>query len=610
MAGKDQNYDEITEEPIPPDIDIQPSALDTSGPDVNLPTTAEAEQMVVDPADTSKRNKRKIITEDEPDNVTPKQSSPIAKRKKNLSPDNNNNDHDLKQQPPKLPINYTLNSTGEGKIIIIKPQDNDIFKYPSKFSTAFEKTLFGKAKVKDIRINRLKGIIVVEMHSTDEIIKYNLTSVNQIGQWMVQCYRPLSEYSKTGVIAPIDISEDIMEIKDQIQIEGNGKVMRVERLMKNTKEGKIPSTAVKITFECTDMPKHLKINHFFYSVRPYVQNPVQCFRCQRLGHTAGACKASKPRCLVCAKDHLVGNCIPNNPNLQCANCNGNHKANSRECYIIKQAYEIEKRRAAGESYSEARINVENRTPRRNEMYNTVSTSAEVHHSLNSQIERPISYSEATKINNKSNTYQSRIPISGQQDRQKDYNIMFRGSENTCRKCKQIETKEMETQTEQYTDEQKEKNGLIKLRNCLTEVLSSNIWKECNDNRKKIIECAMRNAFGIDLTKQDEKENPFELETEESNSTENDIVIEKGVLSSGDELSEGNKKKQTNIERDKISKNINKTTNIKSKNQARTFENINGSKNSYVKTRNNKISGFNSISKEIIKRKDQKYQNKS
>jgi hypothetical protein len=415
MAEKDQNYDEITEEPVPPDIDIQTLDGDPSLADVNLPSTAELEleQMVVDLADTGKGNKRKITTEDELDNAMPKQSSPIAKRKKNLSPDKNNNDYNLKKCPPKLPVNYTLNSSGEGKIVIIKPHDNDIFKYPSKFSTAFGKTLFGKAKVKDIRINRLKGIIVVELQNTEEIAKYNLISVNQIGQWMVQCYRPLSEYSKTGVIAPIDISEDIIEIKEQIQVEGNAKVMRVERLMKNTKEGKIQSTAVKITFECTEIPKHLKINHFFYSVRPYVQNPVQCFRCQRLGHTAGACKASTPRCLVCAKDHLVGDCTPNNPNLKCANCNGDHKANSRECYIIKQAYEIEKRRANGESYSEARINVENIIPRQNPMYNTISTNAEVHHSLHSSwAEKTLSYSEATKINNKSNTNQSRIPIPG------------------------------------------------------------------------------------------------------------------------------------------------------------------------------------------------------
>jgi hypothetical protein len=140
------------------------------------------------------------------------------------------------------------------------------------------------------------------------------------------------------------------------------------------------------------------------------------------------------------------------------------------------------------------------------------------------------------------------------------------------------------------------------------VLSSNIWKECNNNRKKIIEGAMRNAFGVDLTKHDEKENCSESEMEENN-TDNDIAIEAGVLSSGDEVAKRNKIKQSNIERDKLGNNINKTTNIKSKNQAGSSENLNG-RNSYIKPRNNKISGNSITSKQIGKRKDLKNQNKS
>jgi hypothetical protein len=451
-----------------PDRASQSFDGDISFSGVNLPSIAEEEEMVVDISESGKGYKRKIITEDEQDNRPASQISQIVKRKKSLGEDINNNDNNLRQQT-KLPTNFTLNSSGEGKIILIRPHDNDIFKYPSKFSAAFQKTLFGKVTVKDIRTNRLKGLIIVEMANPNDIEKHNLLTVNHIGEWMVKCYRPMSEVTKSGVIAPIDISEDITLMYDQIQTEENMKVIKIERLLKNTKEGKVPSTAVKVTFEGRDIPKHLKINHFFYSVRPYVQNPVQCYRCQRLGHTAGACKASTPRCLVCAKDHLVGDCIPNNPDLKCANCNGNHKANSRECSLIRQAYEIEKRRAAGESYYEARNNIENKTPKQN-IYNAITTEVEVHHSLNSLTARSMLYSDAAKRNNISNKYQSKIPIPGSQDMQKhsnSYNIIRRGAENPCTLWNKPESKEIGTQTEQYTDEQKEKISLMKLCNCLT-----------------------------------------------------------------------------------------------------------------------------------------------
>jgi hypothetical protein len=612
MSEKDQYFDKIVEEPVPPDIDRQTIDGDISCSSINIPSTADVEQMMEDitESETSKRSKRKI-TEDEHDDIPAKQVNQSAKRKKNLPADINNNEQNhlnQEQQPIKLPTNYTLNSSGEGKIILINPDDNDIFKYPSKFSAAFQNTLFGKANIKDIRINRLKGLIVVEVSNSSEIEKYNLLAVKQIGEWAVKCYRPIREVSRIGVIAPIDISEDITLIQDQIQTERDIKVVKVERLMKNTKEGKIPSTAVKITFEGRDIPKHLKINHFFYSVRPFVQNPVQCYRCQRLGHTAGACKASRPRCLVCAKDHLVGDCIPNNPDLRCANCNGNHKANSRECNLIKQAYEIEKRRAAGESYSEARNNTENRTSMQN-IYNVITTEADVHHSLNSQIGRPMSYSDVTKRSNINNTYQSRIPVPGSQDNKShsySYNIIRRGTESTCKQCNQTERKEIGTQTEQYTDEQKERISLIKLRNCLTEVLSSNIWKECNNNRKKIIEGAMRNAFGIDLNEQDEISS--ELETEDKD-VENDTAEEDGVLSSENEVFKGDKiEKQNRTEREK---NIKNPTNNQNRNQIKISGDLNKKRSNFMKIRStgNKSNG-NNISKDSIKRKDLRNQNKS
>ena len=89
-------------------------------------------------------------------------------------------------------------------------------------------------------------------------------------------------------------------------------------------------------------------------MRPYVYNPTQCFKCQRLWHTAASCKG-KERCLKCAEAHNITSCTSVNP--KCVNCSGNHRANSKECKKIRDAYEIERLRANGYSFLEAQDQV-------------------------------------------------------------------------------------------------------------------------------------------------------------------------------------------------------------------------------------------------------------
>ena len=92
-----------------------------------------------------------------------------------------------------------------------------------------------------------------------------------------------------------------------------------------------------------------------FKVRPYVHSPLQCFKCQRLGHTATGYKA-KVCCLKCGEEHKVESCLAEE--IKCANCKGNHRANSTECTLIAEGKEIEKRRANGESFGEAKKNVQ------------------------------------------------------------------------------------------------------------------------------------------------------------------------------------------------------------------------------------------------------------
>ena len=116
----------------------------------------------------------------------------------------------------------------------------------------------------------------------------------------------------------------------------------IERLKRNVSgQGWVPSATVKIVFEEAQLPNEVIVGHSFYKVRPFVSLPLQCYRCQRIGHTALGCRA-KIRCMVCGDEHVKEVCRA--VSEKCANCGGSHKANSKLCVHIKMAGEVEKDR--------------------------------------------------------------------------------------------------------------------------------------------------------------------------------------------------------------------------------------------------------------------------
>ena len=115
-----------------------------------------------------------------------------------------------------------------------------------------------------------------------------------------------------------------------------------------------------------------------------------------MGHTSFSC-TGRTRCLVCAGEHTKDKC--NNIRKQCANCKGNHLANSRECSIIKDARDIEYIIAVNKNtYMKARTQVIQRKARESMQNNESSQEypqlnrqtieVDVHHANNSQISQP------------------------------------------------------------------------------------------------------------------------------------------------------------------------------------------------------------------------------
>ena len=181
-----------------------------------------------------------------------------------------------------------------------------------------------------------------------------LVDIDKLGRWLVKCYIPNREKYKIGVISPVELDDDIGIIQTAIETQYN--VANISRLNRKNHNGEwVPSGTLKIVFEEEQLPQNLKIGYSFYKVRPFVNEPLRCFRCQRLGHTALGCNA-RTRCLLCGGDHLKDQC--RTVHEKCANCSGNHRANSKLCSIYKTACDIEQEKALKQtSHEEARRSV-------------------------------------------------------------------------------------------------------------------------------------------------------------------------------------------------------------------------------------------------------------
>ena len=412
--------------------------------------------------------------------------------------------------------NLTSASTGERRIVLIKPEENlaAMMRSPSKFTYEFHKTKFGKADIKDMRTNFPKGILVVEMQNSEDIILHDLLGVTSIGSWKVKCYPPVSESCSVGVIGPIS-TEEVIDLETEIITNTEVEVIKVERLMRSVGNGqRVPSESVKLTFNSPNLPRTVKIFHFSYFCRPFVPNPIQCFRCQRLGHVSGSCKATSVRCLICSGRHSHKEC-PDKSAICCANCRGDHLANSRKCKFIEEANNLEKIK----SHEKNRIQNNNN---------------------NSNLSFPKLTRQDTNYEIQNMTKNSTYAMMVSRNKSGHANQKEHVSKTTI-------FKDASTQTENSEQAEHKRTGneitIEKLAQCLLDILSHNIFNENSQVRQQMIKGAVQKSFGVTIPKT--SKNPEATESEVGS-------IEDGVLSDtdNDNIWEGkqSKKKKSQSER--------------------------------------------------------------
>ncbi|GFT16242.1 probable RNA-directed DNA polymerase from transposon X-element [Trichonephila clavipes] len=127
--------------------------------------------------------------------------------------------------------------------------------------------------------------------------------------------------------------------------------------------------------ESPTLPQTIKAGYLNCKIRPYIPNPLRCFKCQRFGHSQTACRGQ----LTCSRCASVGHASSDcTLEQKCVNCSQPHSADSKLCpkwKIEKEIQTIKTNRNI--SYIEARKFL---TPQPSQTYAQVAKSITVNNS--------------------------------------------------------------------------------------------------------------------------------------------------------------------------------------------------------------------------------------
>ena len=114
------------------------------------------------------------------------------------------------------------------------------------------------------------------------------------------------------------VSEE--EIWECLSEQGVTDAKRIRRKMDGTLKD---TDAIILSFSSATVPDKIKVGFSVVSVRPFVPDPIRCFKCQLFGHVTDQCK-NKQRCAKCSGEHDSRTCGANP--LRCPNCTMAHGA--------------------------------------------------------------------------------------------------------------------------------------------------------------------------------------------------------------------------------------------------------------------------------------------
>ncbi|XP_067123637.1 uncharacterized protein [Centruroides vittatus] len=257
--------------------------------------------------------------------------------------DNKTTKQVTKDQASSHPAYLIVHATGE------KPLSKAS---PFLIQNLFESTIGQLKKIQKLR----SGDLLVETASPQQSAK--LLQTKTLGEMEVTVTPHGSLNSSRGVISEIDLmSEDESDI--QIGLSDQGVV--AVRLISICRDGKlIPTKHLILTFNKPTLPSFITAGYLRCSVRPYIPNPLRCFKCQQFGHSQTSCRG-KSVCAQCGTEGHESTECKSTP--CCVNCKDAHPAYSWKCPSWQREKEIQRVKTVNNlPYPEARRMVTSSAP--------------------------------------------------------------------------------------------------------------------------------------------------------------------------------------------------------------------------------------------------------
>lgn len=334
---------------------------------------------------------------------------PNKKRKRQDSPTESANKQDKRHVNYKVPVHNQFEILSDEEPVTVKENKEYLPRPEPIFITGVVSIIpLRELIVKFVDINKftmttLRSGHVIKLMPEDietyKTIRENLIK-NNINHYT---YQLKSERAYRIVIKGLHASENIEEIKEELQAKGHAVRQIVNVLHRLTKE-KLPIYFVDLEPQANNKDVfNLKfINHVKVKIEPpYKKKEVlQCKRCQRFGHCKNQC--FRPfRCVKCGDDHPTSICTKT-PETEavCANCQGKHPASYKGCIKYKQ-------------YKEKFLNLKpaKQLKPTQDVPQTKTKHAQHNHNENDKptLNKEISYANVLKNNRNNPTTQTREP---------------------------------------------------------------------------------------------------------------------------------------------------------------------------------------------------------
>ena len=145
--------------------------------------------------------------------------------------------------------------------------------------------LIQEEDIEDIRINRRRNIIAVQLAKPTKDNFSKLLNLRKISSYAVKGYKPSEEQLGvhcTGVIGPISLDVDLEELSRMIK--SLSSILKLARLPKFSNSKKEESLAIKIDFKGNELPAKVKLGYVSFVVKEYNPPPLSCYQSQRIGH--------------------------------------------------------------------------------------------------------------------------------------------------------------------------------------------------------------------------------------------------------------------------------------------------------------------------------------